>query len=67
MPHAPPERHTRDDSADASPVIVYVDVNKAVELSGDDVPDGVRQIKAFGMTSSTDGRETTLRIPVTFV
>ncbi|MDP9182648.1 MAG: hypothetical protein M3P04_07730, partial [Actinomycetota bacterium] len=47
--------------------LLFVDVQGALALSGDDEPDEVRQLKAVGMTSRSNGHDTTFRLRVTFV
>jgi hypothetical protein len=53
--------------AKGAPFVLFVDVQRALELAGDDVPDEVRQLKAVGMTSRSDGKDTSFRLRLTFV
>lgn len=59
-----PFRAALPDVATAT-AVVYVDVQKAAALSGDELPAAYRSVRSFGLTASTSGSDSTVHLRLT--
>jgi hypothetical protein len=51
--------------ADQAGYLVYVDVARAIELSGEDLGEDAAQLRSFGLSGSGDNRNSTFRLRLT--